>query len=247
VPRRTAALLDLDPELGQGLRAAELAAARQELGVRVVQLPAGPWDTSRLHAAGPGPLGLLIVDGVLSHELLAEDVASMALLGPGDIIRPWQTGGLELLRATARWSVLADARLAVLDRTVAAKLARYPEVSAAVVDRLAAHAQRLAVTQAISQLRRVDRRVLTLLWHLAERWGKVTPDGVHVPLRLSHRTLAQLVGARRPTVSTALGALARQGEIRRTPTGTWLLTGEPVGEPDAERRRHVPPRRQLLA
>ena len=59
-------------------------------------------------------------------------------------------------------------------------------------------------TQAISQLVRVDRRLLALFWHLAERWGRVTGDGVLVPLTLSHRMLSQLVGARRPTVSTAL-------------------------------------------
>jgi len=244
---RIGSLLDLDAELGQRLAPEQLAAARQELSVRVVRLPAGPWNVERLRGAASGHLGLLILDGVLSHELLAEDVASMELLGAGDIIRPWQASGLELLRANVRWSVLADARLAVLDRTVAAKLARYPEISAAVVERLAARSQRLTITQAISQLHRVDRRLLTLLWHLAERWGKMTSDGVHVPLRLSHRTLAQLVGARRPTVSTALGTLARQGEVIRTTQGTWLLTGDPVGEPDAERRRHVPPRRQLLA
>ena len=29
-----------------------------------------------------------------------------------------------------------------------------------------------------------------LLWYLAERWGRVTPDGVIVPLRLTHETLA---------------------------------------------------------
>jgi hypothetical protein len=243
---RIAALLDLDPELGQHLGAERVAAARHELTVRVVRLPAGPWNVERLRGASSGHLGLLIVDGVLSHELLAEDVASMELLGSGDIIRPWQVAGLDLLRATVRWSVLADARLAVLDQTLAGKLARYPEISAAIVERLAARSQRLTVTQAISQLHRVDRRLVTLFWHLAERWGRMTTDGVLVPLRLSHRTLAQLVGARRPTVSTALGMLARQGEVVRTPQATWLLTGAPVGEPDAERRRHVPPRRQLL-
>jgi CRP/FNR family cyclic AMP-dependent transcriptional regulator len=244
---RVGSLLDLDPELGQLLSPEQLAAARQELSVRVVRLPAGPWNTDRLRGAASGHLGLLILDGVLSHELLAEDVASMELLGAGDIIRPWQAAGIDLLRASVRWSVLADTRLAVLDRTVAGKLAHYPEISAAVVERLAARSQRLTVTQAISQLHRVDRRLVTMMWHLAERWGRMTSDGVHVPLRLSHRTLAQLVGARRPTVSTALGTLARQGEVLRTTQGTWLLTGQPVGEPDAERRRHVPPRRQLLA
>jgi hypothetical protein len=246
-PRRAGPLLDFDPELGQGLSPDALAVARRELAVRIVRLPAGPWNTDRLQSAAPGHLGLLVLDGVLSHEVLAEDVASMELLGAGDVIRPWQNDGLELLEASVRWSVLADARMAVLDRKTAIKLASFPEISTNIAERLIARSQRLTVTQAISQLHRVDRRLLTVLWHLAERWGKMTSEGVHVPLRLSHRTLAQLVGARRPTVSTALGTLAREGQVRRTADGTWMLTGGPVGQPDAERRRHVPPRRQLLA
>jgi hypothetical protein len=70
-----------------------------------------------------------------------------------------------------------------------------------------------------------------LFWHLAERWGRVTGDGVIVPLALTHRILGQLVGARRPTVSTALSELAERGELVRRPDGSWLLRGDP---PDAE-------------
>ena len=80
------------------------------------------------------------------------------------------------------------------------------------------------MTQAISQLHRVDRRLLALFWHLAERWGRMTADGVVLPMTLSHRMLGQLIGARRPTVPTALGELARRGDIRRCDDGTWLLT-----------------------
>ena len=80
-----------------------------------------------------------------------------------------------------------------------------------IVDRLSERAQRLAITQAISQLNRVDRRLLALFWHLAERWGRVASDGIAVPLVLSHRLIGELVGARRPTVSTAL---ARAGPRR---------------------------------
>jgi hypothetical protein len=90
---------------------------------------------------------------------------------------------------------------------------------------------RLATTQAISQLTRVDRRLKALFWHLAERWGRVSGDGVIVPLALTHRILGQLVGARRPTVSTALSELADRGELVRRPDGSWLLRGDP---PDAE-------------
>ena len=52
-----------------------------------------------------------------------------------------------------------------------------------------------------------------------------------VPLALTHRILGQLVGARRPTVSTALSELAEREELTRRPDGSWLLRGDP---PDAE-------------
>jgi len=67
--------------------------------------------------------------------------------------------------------------------------------------------------------------MLVLLWALAERWGRVSPEGVRVPVSLPHRTLATLVGARRPSVTTALTALAREGLVERTPEG-WLLHGD---------------------
>jgi hypothetical protein len=115
-----------------------------------------------------------------------------------------------------------------------------------IVDRLSERAQRLAVTQAISQLNRVDRRLLALFWHLAERWGRVSRDGIAVPLALSHRLIGELVGARRPTVSTALAELAREGKLVRRDDGTWLLTGEPIttaasaAEVIRQRRRLMP-------
>jgi len=154
--------------------------------------------------------------------------------------------GSTLLRYAVRWNVLARSRIALLDRRFAAQVASFPEVNAAVVDRVNERALRLAVTQAISQLNRVDRRLLALFWHLAERWGRMTPEGVALPMTLSHRMLGQLVGARRPTVSTALSQLVSEGEIRRRDDGTWLLTGSPVGLPAPEVERVVPMRRRLL-
>ena len=121
--------------------------------------------------------------------------------------------------------------VAVLDRRFAAEAARYPEITAVLFDRLSERSVRLATTQAISQLTRVDRRLKALFWHLAERWGRVSGDGVIVPLALTHRILGQLVGARRPTVSTALSELAEREELIRRPDGSWLLRGDP---PDAE-------------
>ena len=62
-----------------------------------------------------------------------------------------------------------------------------------------------------------------LFWHLSERWGRVTAEGVRLELPLTHEVLAELVGAQRPTVTTALSRLARRGELVRVAGRSWLL------------------------
>jgi CRP/FNR family transcriptional regulator, cyclic AMP receptor protein len=228
----TVRLLEADPELGALLTGSRRAEAERDLVVRTHRISVGPWDVSRLSGAGGDHVGLLVLDGVLSRELVVADQVSAELLGPGDLVRPWQvTSGAGLLPVKAVWSVLSPVVLAVLDRRFAAEAARFPEVTATLFDRLGERSLRLATTQAISQLTRVDRRLKALFWHLAERWGRVSGDGVVVPLALTHRILGQLVGARRPTVSTALSELAERGELVRRPDGSWLLRGD---LPDAQ-------------
>jgi hypothetical protein len=190
----------------------------------------GEWDASRLEEVDPGHVGLLVVEGVLAREVVLHTTVSTELLGPGDIVRPWRIEGApQLLPVGVRWNALAPVRVALLDRRVAVQLGGYPEIGAVIVDRLSERAQRLAVTQAISQLNKVEDRLMALFWHLAERWGRVAADGVALPLALSHRLIGELVGARRPTVSTTLAGLARSAQIMRRDDGTWLLTGEAPG------------------
>jgi CRP/FNR family transcriptional regulator, cyclic AMP receptor protein len=158
------------------------------------------------------------------------------------LIRPWQAASKsELLPVDAEWSVLSPSTLAVLDRRFAAEVSQYPEVTAALFDRLSERSMRLATTQAITQLTRVDRRQKALFWHLAERWGRVGGEGVVIPLALTHRILGQLVGARRPTVSTALSELAERDELVRRADGSWLLRGDPPDASTLERNagRHA--------
>ena len=123
-----------------------------------------------------------------------------------------------------------------MDGATALALRAFPEIMAVVLDRLNARAERLAVTQAISQITGVETRVEALLWHLSQRWGRVGRDGVILGLALSHRMIGALVGARRPTVSTALARLAADGRVQRRADGLWLLTG---GEPRTGRRGPV--------
>ena len=192
-------LLEEDPDLAGLMSGSRRAEAERELVVRVHRLGVGVWDVSRLEGAGADHVGLLLLEGVVAREVVVADHVSAELLGPGDLLRPWQApSNSSLLPVDVLWSVLSPSAFAVLDRRFAAELARWPEVTAALFDRLSERSLRLATTQAISQLTRVDRRLKALLWHLAERWGRVSGDGVIVPLALTHRILGQLVGARRP-------------------------------------------------
>jgi CRP/FNR family transcriptional regulator, cyclic AMP receptor protein len=248
-PLRRASLLDLDPDLGSSMTPECFGQAQVELLVKLGRFATGPLPGQLDGLGSPvrGPLGLLVVDGLIGVELLTNDVASVELLGPGDLIRPWQPFGDEgLLEADVRWSALSETRLAVLDAKTAARLVRYPEIYGVLIERLTARSHRLAVTQTICQLNRVDQRVLTMLWHLAGRWGRVTARGTLMPLAIPHRVLSQLVGARRPTVSTACGELTRRGEVERQPDGSWLLTGTRVGAPVPGSHRFVAPRRRIV-
>ena len=248
VPSQRVALLELDPDLGAGLTPDRFARARAELNAPTVRLPRGEWAGNALARTDQQSVGLLVMDGVIAREVVLGDTVSSELLGAGDLIRPWDRGGEpQLLADTVRWQVLAEARLAVLGRPFAAAAARWPEIGAALLGRTYARAQRLGTMQAIGHLNSVDRRLLALFWHLAERWGRITPEGIVVPLRLSHRLLAELVGARRPTVSAALAALALEGRLQRRDDATWLLTGEAPGAPAPTVSRAVSHRRRLLA
>ena len=64
---------------------------------------------------------------------------------------------------------------------------------------------------------------MAILSHLAGRIGKVTPEGIVVPLALRHEDLAAYVGARRPSVSLAIKMLRAQGRLDRRADETWLL------------------------
>src|ERR1700709_899677 len=87
----TVRLLDADPDLGGLLSGSRRAEAERELVVRVHRLGVGVWDVSRLEGAGSDHVGLLLLEGVVAREVIVADHVSAELLGPGHLLRPWQT------------------------------------------------------------------------------------------------------------------------------------------------------------
>ena len=244
---RVGSLLDLDSEFSEFLPPERIPEARRDLYVRTRRLRVGIWDAELRRSVTRQHLGLLVVDGVLARDIVMEGAVSTELVGPGDVIRPWtRHDASRLVPHAVQWTVLAPTRIALLDQSFATALVRHPEVNAMLIERLSRRIHRLALTQAITGLNRVDRRLLALFWHLAELWGRMTPQGIVIPMTLSHRMLGQLVSARRPTISTALAGLAEDGELERLPNGCWLLTGKPMSASSSDLEAVVPPRRRFL-
>lgn len=230
--RRAVAILDLDPDLAADMDPERATAARPHAIAGVETLAPGDWPADALDIVEPrGALGLLVLDGIISRDLKLGGASFTELIGEGEILRPWDTAGsLTIAPPDVMWTVLDTARIAILDRRFVARTARWPELTTALFVRAMSRSRSLAVQLAIRSLQRVETRLLLQLWHLAERWGKVSPDGIVLPLQLTHRLLACLVGARRPTVTTALKELTQQGLIARREDGTWMLTGSAPSE-----------------
>lgn len=218
-----------DPELAEALSPADRASASEHCIAPAINLPRGRWDGQRTDMT-PGGIGLLVLGGLLIRRVDVGGGFGAELLGQGDLLRPWQGEGAQsTLSSTSGWRVLEDARIAVLDRHAAARFARYPELTGRLVAKSLERSRNLATAMAIAHHSRVDTRLHMLFWHLADRWGRVCPDGVLIPLRLTHAMLADLVSARRPSVSTGLSEMVRNGLVERVGRG-WLLRGDPPGE-----------------
>lgn len=222
-------LLRLDPDLGNSLDAADLAAA-QRLLVPVTTAGLGAWRPPRRLADSTGDLGFLIIEGLLMRRVMIADTRCVELLGRGDVLRPWtvDAGEVSSVPIEADWRVVDQAAsFAVLDRNVTRQLGRWPQITCELFDRTVRRARWLSFQLAVCHTKYVQTRLLMILWHFADRWGRVRPDGVLVELQLSHQTLGEIVGARRPTVTSALGELREEGRLGTLDDGRWLLLGQP--------------------
>ena len=207
------------------LTPAETAAATEQLVAPSVSLD---WSSQGYGWGPPDPsghFGLLVVDGLLLREVRLLGTSSAELLGHGDILRPWDIDGeLDLpVPAEICWTALKPVTVAVLDSDFLRQAASWPDVVSALAGRAIIRAKSMALNDAITNLKLVEVRLLVLFWHLADRWGRVGVETIAVPLPLTHETLAKLVGAARPSVTTALGALSDRQLLYRHKQ-TWQLS-----------------------
>ena len=85
------------------------------------------------------------------------------LIGPRELVL---LDGVETdsIPVTWEWSVLAPARLALLDGRLRLIARRWPPLMGAILERAAQQTRNAFLQQAISQLPRVEERLLALFW-----------------------------------------------------------------------------------
>jgi CRP/FNR family cyclic AMP-dependent transcriptional regulator len=220
---QTAWLLEVLPEL-RGYLSTEESQLVSRVAIPVQTVPARTLDVDQLLASA-GAFGAIILDGVLLHRMSIGDQPGLRLLGCGDMLS--RSGGLRTaILGESSYRASGRLRLAMLDDRVLLTARRFPRLFAGLQIRLADQHQRLAAQLVICQLPRVEDRLLALMSLLAETWGRVTTGGTVLPMALTHDTLGELVGARRPTVTLALKELAKRGSLFRQ-DGEWLLLEPP--------------------
>lgn len=205
-------MTDLAPfraiELFAGLDDDALEAAVAGLeGVSMAPREEFDFDDARVACCvvGGGRLALSVVLGEHGER-------TIGMLEGGDVVvRPLH--GLIAPDPRVRCFAIEASELHLVDRERMEAWLSDPALAANLVRVLSAQIADRELAVAIALEPRVERRLLLKLRQLAERWGRVTPDGIRLDLRLTHQELANMIGAVRESVTIALGRLADAGEI----------------------------------
>lgn len=231
-------LLDADGDLADQFDLRVRLAVRQGTTVRVLEAPPGRCDlTPALRLVRTG-FGLLILDGLLACETRVGDRAAVELIGAGDLLQPPADSVEAMLEQRDSWRVLSPTRFGLLDGEFAERARPWPQIVQALLRRASRRTADVDAMRAISCHPRLEVRLDLAFWHLASRWGRVEPSGIHLILPLTHRLLGQLVAAERPSISHALARLSHAGLLTGT-AGDLHLVGTPDDHLEALLERPV--------
>jgi hypothetical protein len=204
-----ASLMEVDPSLSHVLGPRAAAGLGRERVLPVIDLPAGPWAPPERDALGAGVVALAVLQGLLTAGTAG------CVIGPGDLIRPWDRG--------VTWTACTPARLALIGARFVDALVPWPGASAKVIDR--SEPARPAIAEAGS----LDARLLDMLWQVASRWGVPHQEGIGLPHALGAGAVAGLLQVSERRAEAAVALLSARGAMRRGDGSGWLLPMAPPG------------------
>ena len=134
------------------------------------------------------------------------------VLGPGEMVNG---DALDGLPASVNCEVLEDSLLLCFDRALFSEvMARDFELTKAVIDSISKRVRRLVrQLKNASGSTRLDKRIAAKLWKLSNDHGVACEEGTRIGIRLSVTALAEMLGAKRETVSRQLKVLVERGLV----------------------------------
>ena len=175
----------------------------------------------------PGDRLYVVLDGKMKLGRTAADGREnlLAVMGPGEMF-----GELSLFDPgprTATATAVAETQLVSMGHDQLKDfLATRPDVASTLLAALARRLRRTNEVLADLVFTDVPGRVAKALLDLAARFGRPVDEGVLVAHDLTQEELAQLVGASRETVNTALADFASRGWLRLEARAVLLLDVE---------------------
>jgi CRP-like cAMP-binding protein len=137
---------------------------------------------------------------------------TLALLEPGEIF-----GELEILEGSARDTIaeaMEESQLCVIQKEQFLSLIRKkPELSFRLTKLIGLRLRRIESRVEDLVFRDVPSRLAHLIIQLSEEYGKATPDGIFLDIKITHQEMANLIGSIRETVSATLGEFKKEGLI----------------------------------
>jgi CRP-like cAMP-binding protein len=152
---------------------------------------------------------LVVQEGVVTLTVIHEDGSEvlLGLYGPGHVF-----AGHSMRGCCTQISIHTSARVSIEPWTAAVCA---PGFSDGLRNRL----RTMEAWAAMQARPHIEQRLLGILSLLADQFGRSTPRGMLIEVRITHAQLASAIGATRATVTRCLGMLRRRGRLLSVGSG----------------------------
>jgi CRP-like cAMP-binding protein len=164
------------------------------------------------HKDDPGNQLYVIVEGLLKAQTTSAggDDVVFSIMGPGEMF-----GELALFcggKRTATVVAIQDSLLLLIDRReLFPFLRRHPDAAIKLLEVLALRVQNLTTRMEDTTFLNLPPRLGKRLLELAERYGKRTPEGLRIEMKINQTELGDLVATTRESINKQFRAWSEEG------------------------------------
>lgn len=163
----------------------------------------------------PADSVLLLADGRARLVSLNDDGKQTILgfLEPGDLFGELAVAGVGSREEYAQ-TLAASTVVQIPREALESLMSRHAPLSLAITKLIGLRRRRIERRLQNLLFRSSRERLAHLLLELADDYGRSSPDGTRIGLKVSHQDLAEVIGTTRESVTLRLGELQREGLVK---------------------------------